>query len=178
MTDFTIYHEDLEVIDPSGIQLKGLKNYKSAIAFFQTFIQFWFDTTPGCVQHRIVYDFARSTIRISWTMKLVPKFSILRSFNRPLYVDGISHYTVCPRNGGKITEHKIEKLLINNTPIVPPYGIWNILQQQPDYLQPGGGGKYSPKGIPGGICASTSTSTTITPTVTTATPPRLGLFGM
>jgi hypothetical protein len=31
---------------------------------------------------------------------------------------------------GKIIEHKFEKLLINNTPVVPPYGVFSLLQQQ------------------------------------------------
>lgn len=81
-------------------------------------------------------------------MELIPKLSALSflSFaNRPTFVDGISHYTLEPTSG-KITEHKIENLLINNSPVAPPYGILNILQQ--DLLRIN---RQTPSPVPHGI---------------------------
>lgn len=75
----------------------------------------------------MVYDFARSSIRISWNVRLVPKVSLLGG-RKPVFVDGISYYQL-DRTSGLIHEHKIEKLMINNTPVVPPYAIWSLLQQ-------------------------------------------------
>ena len=48
-----------------------------------------------------------------------------------------------------IHEHKIENLMINNTPVEPPYGMWSLLQQ--DALRDGlgqqrGGGVGVPVG--------------------------------
>ena len=114
-------------MDPSGVQLTGIEKYKSAFSFFQTFISFWFRPKSSGVQFRMVYDFARSSIRISWHAVLVPKVSILGG-GRPVFVDGISYYQL-DRVSGLIHEHRIENLMINNTPVVPPYGIWSILQQ-------------------------------------------------
>jgi len=111
-------------VDPSGVQLTGLDKYKSAFAFFQTFVGFWFARSSG-LQYRMVYDFCRSSIRISWNAVLIPKVNPL---GRPLYVDGISYYQL-DRSTGKIVEHRIEKLMINNTPVAPPYGIFQLLQQ-------------------------------------------------
>jgi len=113
--DFSIYDKDIEVIDPSGVRLNGLKQYKSAFAFFQTFLRFWFGEKR--LQYRMVYDFARSSIRISWNAVLVPKVPL----GRPLHVDGISYYQL-DRSSGKIVQHKIENLIINNSPVAPPYG--------------------------------------------------------
>lgn len=110
-------------MDPSGVQLTGLDKYKSAVAFLQTFVSFWFASRSG-LQYRMVYDFCRSSIRISWNAVLIPKVPL----GRPLYVDGISYYQL-DRESGKIIEHKIEKLVVNNTPVAPPYGIFSILQQ-------------------------------------------------
>lgn len=121
--DFSIYHSDISVIDPSGERLKGLAAYKSSFAFFQGFIKFWFSSSSR-LQHRMVYDFCRSSIRVSWNIVLIPKVPL----GRPIYLDGISHYKL-EASSGKIIEHKIENLVMNNTPVVPPYGILPLLQQ-------------------------------------------------
>lgn len=88
----------------------------------------------------MVYDFCRSSIRISWNVVLVPKVPL----GRPLYVDGISLYQLDAASG-KIKQHKIEKLIINNTPVAPPYGILSLLQQ--DALS------MRPQGVPVGVGA-------------------------
>ena len=48
---------------------------------------------------------------------------------KPLNVDGISMYRL-ETETGKIIEHKFENLSVNNTPIMPPYGIFSLIQQQ------------------------------------------------
>lgn len=89
----------------------------------------------------MVYDFCRSSIRVSWHAVLVPKVPL----GRPIHIDGISMYKL-DSNSGKIVEHKFEQLMINDTPVMPPYGIFSLMQQ--DLLglpgQPG-------VGIPAGI---------------------------
>lgn len=141
--DFSIYHENISVIDPSGVQLKGLDKYKSAFAFLQTFQRFWFRDTG--LQFRMVYDFCRSSIRISWQFVLIPKFPL----GRPLYVDGISYYQV-DMASGKIIEHRIETLIINNTPVSPPYGILSLLQQDALGMRP--------QGVPVGVLGATESA--------------------
>ena len=105
------------------MQLTGLDNYKSAFGFLQAFVNFWFSVERSGLQYRMVYDFCRSEIRISWNAVLTPKF-----IGRPLHVDGISYYQLDAASG-KIIRHKLENLLINNTPVVPPYGVFSLLQQ-------------------------------------------------
>lgn len=150
-TDFSIYDDKITVVDPSGVQLNGLDKYKSAFSFFQTFIGFWFRPKASGLQFRMVYDFARSSIRISWHAVLVPKVNLLGGAVRPLYVDGISYYQL-ERATGLIVEHVIEDLMINNTPVAPPYGILSLLQQdalrlqQPRVGVPVGASYYSTEG--------------------------------
>jgi len=122
--DFSIYHEDIACVDPSGVQLTGVENYKSSIKFLQQFVNFWFQPERNGLQYRMVYDFARSSIRVSWHAVLVPKMPL----GKPLHVDGISMYRL-ETESGKIIEHKMENLSINNTPILPPYGVFSLLQQ-------------------------------------------------
>jgi len=33
-------------------------------------------------------------------------------------------------NSGKIVEHKVERMLINNTPVIPPYGVLTALRDE------------------------------------------------
>jgi hypothetical protein len=128
----SIYHDKITVVDPSGVQLTGLNKYKNAILFFQTMVKFLYTQQSG-LQYRMVYDFCRSSIRVSWHLVLYPKV-----MGGPMYVDGISAYKLDPVSG-KIVEHKIENLLINNSPVAPPYGIFSLVQ-----------GEMQPQGIPVG----------------------------
>jgi len=123
--DYSIYHENISVVDPSGVQLTGIDNYKNSIKFMQQFINFWFQEKRSGIQYRLVYDFARSSIKVSWHAVLIPKMPL----GKPLHVDGISMYKLDPESG-KIIEHKFETMSINNTPIVPPYGVFSLLQQE------------------------------------------------
>lgn len=74
--DYSIYHPAIKVIDPSGVQLSGVENYKSAFNFLQGFVKFWFQERSG-LQYRMVYDFARSSIRVSWHVVLVSWASVI-----------------------------------------------------------------------------------------------------
>jgi hypothetical protein len=60
-------------------------------------------------------------------------------------VDGISYYKMDVPSG-KILEHRIENLLINNSPVAPPYGILSLLQQDALRLS-------QPQGSPAGVGA-------------------------
>jgi hypothetical protein len=138
-TDFSIYHDNISVIDPSGVQLTGVEKYKSAVAFLQTFCKFWFTLPSSTVQYRMVYDFARSSIRISWNARLC--FKVFGG--RAIYVDGISIYKL-DAPSGKIVEHRMENLLINNIPMMPPYGILSLIMQEEFSF-----GRLVPQGAPG-----------------------------
>lgn len=139
-TDYSIYHANITVVDPSGVQLTGVDNYKSSIKFMQQFIKFWFQERSG-LQFRMVYDFARSSIRVSWHVVLVPKVPL----GKPLHVDGISMYKL-DVDTGKIIEHKFENMMINNTPVMPPYGVFSLLQHEWGMASPHPG-----VGVPAGI---------------------------
>merc|ERR1712224_372226 len=54
--DYSIYNENITVVDPSGVQLTGIENYKSSIKFLQQFINFWFQSESNGLQYRLVYD--------------------------------------------------------------------------------------------------------------------------
>jgi len=131
--DFSIYNDDIYVIDPSGVQLSGLGNYKNSFKFLQSIIRLFYNMEQSNVQNRIMYDFPRQSIRISWNVVLVPK--IVGNPRNALYVDGISIYKM-DRKTGKIEEHRVENMLINDIPVTPPNGILTALQNE--ILHPSG----------------------------------------
>ena len=63
------------------------------------------------------YDKARQNVRISWNAEVIPK-TIFGGQKSTLYVDGISVYEFS-KASGNITQHRIERLVINDTPIAP-----------------------------------------------------------
>lgn len=146
MPDMSIYHEELKVVDPSGVQLTGVDNYKNSFRFLQSLVGIFYDISQSSVQSRMVYDFARSVIRISWHVVLVPK--VMGNRRNSVYIDGISIYGM-DATSGKITEHRVEQMLINNTPVVPPYGVFSAIMQ--DF---GKGGERVPVGIGGAMISS------------------------
>ena len=74
-----------------------------------------------------------STIRISFNLILCPKF--VGNRRNAVYIDGISVYKVDCR--GKIVEHRVETLLMNNIPVRPPYGVLTELLKPISSLQGG-----------------------------------------
>lgn len=125
--DFSIYNDDLSVTDPTGVQLSGLGNYKNSFKFLQTMIGVLYNMEQSGVQNRMMYDFARQSIRISWNIVLVPK--VVGNRRNALYVDGISIYKM-DLSTGKIGEHRVENMLINDIPVTPPYGVLTALKNE------------------------------------------------
>ena len=116
--DFSIYHNEINVVDPSGVQLTGLNSYKQSFRFVQSVVGLLYDKDKSFISHRMIYDWARGSIRISWNAVIVPK--VVGNRRNALYLDGVSMYKLDPESG-KIIEHKIENLIQNNTPLSPPY---------------------------------------------------------
>jgi hypothetical protein len=124
--DFTIYDEDLELIDPSGVHLLGVKNYKAAFSLLHAVVGIFYCPDQSTLKNRMCFDKARQNVRIHWNAEVRPK-AIFGGHKSTLHVDGISVYEFS-RVSGNITQHRIEKLVINDTPIVPEDGIFAALR--------------------------------------------------
>lgn len=124
---WNIYHTDLEVIDPTGVSLHGLSNYKRAFSFIHAVVYMFYCEEKSCLTFRSTYDWARKSIRISWNVELVPKM-LMGGTRNTLHVDGISEYYL-DRASGLITEHKVSHLLINDQPVTPEKGVFNALAE-------------------------------------------------
>merc|ERR1712238_81932 len=71
--DYSIYSRDLELIDPSGVHVHGLKNYQNAIHIVHTLVGIFYCPQLSTVQFRMCFDSARQNIRISWNAEVIPK---------------------------------------------------------------------------------------------------------
>jgi len=131
--DYSIYHEVIKVLDPSGVQTLGLTNYKNSFRVLQSLVGLIYNTDKSRIQSRMIYDFSRSSIRVSWNVVLVPK--VVGNARNSLYVDGVSVYNLNAK--GEIIEHRFEKLLMNNNPVEPPYNVFLSFSQS--LMNPNGG---------------------------------------
>jgi hypothetical protein len=135
--DFSIYHEDLETVDPSGVKLHGIRGYKTSFHFLHAFVNFFYCPEDSLLTFRLVYDWARNQIRVSWNAVLVPK-KIYGGIRNELHVDGISVYAM-EKASGLITQHRIEKLVLNDTPVRPVNGIFDAIKNL---------ARVDPEGVP------------------------------
>jgi hypothetical protein len=74
------------------------------------------------------YDKARQNIRIHWNVQVVPR-EIFGGSRTTAHVDGISVYEM-DRHTGNITQHRIERLLLNDRPVLPKEGVIARLRRE------------------------------------------------
>lgn len=126
--DYSIYHSDLELIDPSGVHLHGLKNYENAIRLVHTMVGIFYCPDQSDLKFRMCFDKARQNIRIHWNARVVPK-AIFGGYKTTLHLDGISIYEL-DRMTGIITQHRLERLVMNDDQLSPEQGIFAALRNQ------------------------------------------------
>jgi hypothetical protein len=124
--DFSIYDKELEVIDPAGVTLHGISNYKAVFKLLHAVIGVFYCPERSCMSYRMCYDKARQNIRIHWNAQVIPRV-IFGGAHSTLHVDGISIYEVS-RVTGNVTQHRIEKLMINDRMVMPEQGVVTALR--------------------------------------------------
>lgn len=124
--DFTIYDENFELIDPSGVQLHGVQNYKAAFGLVHAIIGIFYCPERSGLTFRMCFDKARQNIRVHWNAQVIPK-ALFGGYKTTLHVDGISVYEIS-RESGNITQHRIERLLLNDDFVMPKNGIFAALR--------------------------------------------------
>lgn len=125
-TDYSIYDDNLQLIDPSGVQLHGVKNYKAAFNLIHVLVGIFYCPEQSDMTFRMCFDKARQNIRIHWNAQVIPK-ALLGGYKSTLHVDGISVYELS-RQSGNITQHRIERLIINDMSIEPENGVFAALR--------------------------------------------------
>jgi hypothetical protein len=126
-TDYSIYSSDLELIDPSGVHLHGVKNYEKAIRIVHSLVGIFYCPERSGITFRMCFDKARQNIRIHWNARIIPK-AIFGGTKSTLHVDGISIYEL-DRVSGNITQHRLERLVMNDDYVTPEQGVFAALRR-------------------------------------------------
>lgn len=125
--DYSIYDSQLELVDPSGVRLHGVKNYKNVFRLLHAIVGIFYCPDRSGLTFRMCFDKARQNIRIHWNAQVIPK-AIFGGYKTTLHVDGISIYEL-DRISGNITQHRLERLVINDNYITPEQGIFAALRR-------------------------------------------------
>jgi len=97
-------------------------------------VQLFYCPERSGLTFRMCYDKARQNIRVSWNAEVIPK-AIFGGVRTTLHVDGISVYEIC-RESGMITQHRIERLIMNDEALQPKQGIFAMLRSEHDESVP------------------------------------------
>ena len=126
--DFSIYDPTIEFVDPSGVKVHGLRQYKGAFSVLHALIQVIYCPARSSLSLRMCYDKARQNIRVSWNVEAVPR-EIFGGLRTTAHVDGISVYEL-DRDNGNITQHRIERLIYNDREVRPKEGVIDRLRKE------------------------------------------------
>lgn len=128
--DFSLYDPNIEIVDPSGVTLHGLGNYKAAFNFIHALIRVVYCPSRSQLSYRMCFDKARQNIRISWNAEIVPRIGA-----NAHHIDGISVYEM-DFESGQITQHRIERLLLNDRHVAPKEGVFARLRAEHGVVVP------------------------------------------
>jgi hypothetical protein len=125
-SDYSIYDPEIELVDPSGVRLNGVKNYKNVFRLLHAIVGIFYCPERSGLTFRMCFDKARQNIRIHWNAQVIPK-AIFGGYKTTLHADGISIYELDPLSGN-ITQHRLERLVINDSLVSPEQGIFAALR--------------------------------------------------
>ena len=109
------------------MKLHGLSNYKNSFRLLHAVVNIFYCPERSSLTFRMCFDKARTNIRIHWNAQVIPK-AIFGGYKTTLHVDGISVYEIS-RNSGNITQHRVERLVINDAAVMPEQGIFSALRR-------------------------------------------------
>ena len=154
LPDLSIYDRNIEIVDPSGVTVHGLQTYQNSFRLMQGLVRFLYCPGRSTMSFRMCFDKARRNIRIHWNAAVIPR-EVFGGSRSTLHVDGISVYEL-DQLSGNIVQHRIEQLLINNTPVRPKEGVIAALRDEhpvtvPSYYEPSHYNimRFQPVGVPG-----------------------------
>lgn len=99
-----IYTSRVEVVDPSGVVIKGLDAYRNVHSSLRLFRQIALDDWE--ITFRLRYDWSKSSIVVQWNSRWY-----VRGRHEPLHVDAISTFDL--NDDGLIYRHRIDRVIMN-----------------------------------------------------------------
>ena len=106
--DYSIYVEDIEVADPTGINFSGIKSYRNLFTILRFCARNIFKSQA--VTFRMIYSPGEQAVRVIWHVELTSDVPFLGG-GKPVYFDGVSRYYV--NWEGLVYRHEVSNLAIN-----------------------------------------------------------------
>ena len=105
--DFSIFDQDVRLLDPSGVRLHGLGQYENLFKILR------FLRTTAMTKDEVTYRLVVSDdiIRVRWTAKLMMRGMTAGVSPALVQVDGISAYEL--NSKGRVAAHRLENIVMN-----------------------------------------------------------------
>jgi hypothetical protein len=78
LADFSVYHPELEVVDPSGVKIHGVKNYKNAFRLVHTVVNLFYCPERSLLTFRYVFCLCMSFSALPETFEWLTRSTTLK----------------------------------------------------------------------------------------------------
>ena len=109
-----IYSDNVQLADPSGVQTRGLQNYKQFFGVIRMFRRVMIDKVD--ITFKLRYDWSSKIIKVTWYSKWYARGS-----SKAAYVDATSAFHL--DENGKIFKHVVDRVQVGGRPLSPPYSV-------------------------------------------------------
>lgn len=114
LPNFDIYTEDITLQDPTGVRVKGLAVYRHLLEMMHNIANLFIKDST--MDYKFYYKPENKKITIQWKLQINFRLRKL-----PFYVEANSYYGL--DKDAQIYSHIIDKLIVNDQSITPPYNI-------------------------------------------------------
>ena len=109
-----IYTDNVQLADPSGVQTRGLQNYKQFFGVIRMFRRVMIDKVD--ITFKLRYDWSSKIIKVTWYSKWYARGS-----SKAAYVDATSSFHL--DDDGKVFKHVVDRVQVGGRPLSPPYSV-------------------------------------------------------
>ena len=109
-----IYTDNVQLADPSGVQTRGLQNYKQFFGVIRMFRRVMIDKVD--ITFKLRYDWSSKIIKVTWYSKWYARGS-----SKAAYVDATSSFHLDDQ--GKVFKHVVDRVQVGGRPLSPPYSV-------------------------------------------------------
>ena len=112
-----IYADNVQLADPSGVQTRGLQNYKQFFGVIRMFRRVMIDKVD--ITFKLRYDWSSKIIKVTWYSKWYARGS-----SKAAYVDATSAFHL--DENGKVFKHVVDRVQVGGRPLSPPYSVGGL----------------------------------------------------
>lgn len=109
--DWDVYAPDVQLVDPSGVEIEGLDKYQRIHSSLRLVRQLALN--DWTIRFQIRYDWCQRSVVVQWYSRWY-----LKTSSAPLHVDAVSYFDL--NDDGLISRHRIDRAIINSRHVMAP----------------------------------------------------------